>query len=109
MDKSTSLDVNKEGPPLVRRCSGEAKASAKSIQIDDICDKKGIACILDKLDNFYAVASASQVGTDFANFLDYSWIKSLSVEKFVAGFCNWLDEISSLSIVNKLKRPLLLR
>lgn len=107
--KLTSLATAKQGPALVGRLSGEAKASAKSLSIDVICDNDGVEMILKRLDKSYAVDAANQLDSDLAVFLDYSWKKSSSVEQYIAGFHSRLDKIASLEIDEKLKGHLLLR
>lgn len=107
--KLTSLDSSKQGPALVGRLSGEAKASAKSVPLEKICDTDGVAHILARLDKSYAVDSVNQLDADLASFLDYSWNKSSSVEQYIAGFHSRLDKVVSLNLDDKLKGHLLLR
>lgn len=105
----TTLPDTKQGPAIIGRLVGEPKKSAKSVNIDDICSEKGVEKILERLDKSYAIDATSQLDVDLANFLDYHWDKTLSVDQFIAGFHSRLDKISSLCIDEKLKGHLLLR
>lgn len=44
----------------------------------------------------------------FADFLDYTWKKEVSVEHFISGFHIRVDKISELNLNDKLKGHLLL-
>ena len=46
----TSLPPNKQGPALVGRLSGEAKASARTLNIPDLCATDGVNLLLGHLD-----------------------------------------------------------
>lgn len=105
----TSLAEEKKGPALVGRLGGEAKASAKTISLENICAADGVERLLKHLDKSYAIDAANQLDADLALFLDYTWKKSMSVEQYIAGFHSRLDKISTLQLDNKLKGHLLLR
>ncbi len=105
----TTLSQKKQGPALVGRLSGEAKASVKTLQIDTICSPEGVPEILEHLDKSYAVDETDKLDTDLATFLDYTWKKSMTIEEFIAGFHTRLDKIASLNMDDKLKGHLLLR
>lgn len=48
--KLTGLETPKRGPALVARLSGEAKESAHSLSIDNICCDNGVESVLVHLD-----------------------------------------------------------
>lgn len=105
----TSLSSKKQGPALVGRLSGEAKASVKTLSIEIICSPEGVLKILEHLDKSYAVDETDKLDTDLAKFLDFTWKKEMTIEEFIAGFHTRLDKIASLNIDDKLKGHLLLR
>ena len=105
----TILPSAKHGAAIVGRLQGEAKTAAKTISADQICSKRGIELILERLDKAYAIDKNNQLDADLVDFLDYSWKKELSVEHFISGFHTRVDKISQLSLDDKLKGHLLLR
>ena len=76
----TGLGKTKQGPALVGRLSGEAKNSAKSITVTNICAEDGVTQLLAHLDKSYAIDSANQMDINLANFLDFTWKKTMTVE-----------------------------
>ena len=105
----TSLPSTKHGPALVGRLSEEAKASARTLSIEELCSEEGVDLLLEHLDKSFAVDPANQLDSDLATFLDFTWKKTMTVEQYIAGFHSRLDRISSLKMDNKLKGHLLLR
>ena len=105
----TSLSKSKCGAALIGRLSGEAKASARTLTIADICTDKGVDLLLTHLDKSFATDPANRLDADLAAFLDFTWKKTMSVEQYIAGFHSRLDRISSLKMDDKLKGHLLLR
>ncbi len=105
----TSLDKEKQGPALIGRLSGEAKASAKTLSVAVITGRDGADKILQHLDKSYAIDATDQLDIDLATFLDYSWKNHMPVEQFIAGFHSRLDRVASLNMDAKLKGHLLLR
>ena len=105
----TTLESPKQGPALIGRLSGDAKAAAKSLGTDVIGSSLGPQKILEHLDKSYAVDDVDQLGIDLAAFLDYNWKGNISIEEYIASFHSRLDKLSDLKMNDKLKGHLLLR
>ena len=105
----TSLPPNKQGPAVVGRLRGEAESSAMSLGIERISAIDVVNKVLEHLDKSYSIDASNQLDTDLAEFLDFRWQKSMTVEQSIAGFHVRLDRLSSLNIDEKLKSHLLLR
>jgi len=105
----TSLVESKRGPALIGRLSGEPKVAAKTLGTEIISSDKGVTSILAHLDKSYALNKTMKLDNDLAEFLDFVWEPSTSVEQFIAGFHSRLDRISELNINDKLKGHLMLR
>ena len=105
----TSLEKCKQGPALIGRLSGEAKASAKTLGVRTISSENGANLILEHLDKSYGVDKVDQMDIDLASFLDFSWHGNMAIEQFIAGFHTRIDKIADLHIDEKLKGHLLLR
>ena len=105
----TSLPKTKQGAAIIGRLYGEAKSSAKTIDIKDITSEDGVEYILDQLDKSYGLAKTDLLDLDLADFLDFTWNSKLTIEQFIAGFHTRLDKISDLKMDEKLKGHLLLR
>ncbi len=84
-------------------------AMAKTLPVSTISSTDGVAQILGHLDKSYSIDDTDQLDLDLANFLEFTWHKSATVEQFIAGFHTRLHKISSLNIDDKLKGHLLLR
>ena len=105
----TSLEKCKQGPALIGRLAGEAKASAKTLGVSAISSNDGALKILEHLDKSYGVDKVDQMDIDLASFLDFSWSGNMAVEQFIAGFHSRIDKIADLKMDDKLKGHLLLR
>ena len=88
--------------------SGEAKASAKTLSIENITVDTGIDNILERLDKSYLVDTADQLDLDLSAFLDFTWKSTMTVEEYVAGFHVRVDKIASHNLDEKIKGHLML-
>ena len=82
----TSLEKSKQGPALIGRLSGEAKASAKTLSVSAISSVDGAKKVLEHLDKSYGIDKVYQMDINLAAFLDFSWTGNMPVEQFIAGF-----------------------
>lgn len=104
----TSMVAKRQGPAVIGRLSGEAKASAMTSSIDDFISDKGVNLIIKLLDKLCAVNVSAQLDLDVEAFFEYYWQSDMTFEQFISGFHNRLDAISELQMNDKLKGHLLL-
>lgn len=107
--KLTTISPERQGPVLVGRLYGEAKVSARTLSIDEICRPDGVEKLIEHLDRSYGIDEANQLDIDLASFLEFCWKKEVTVDQYVAGFHSRLDKIASLELDEKLKGHFLLR
>lgn len=94
---------------MIGSLSGEAEAAAKTLELSELISERSVTMILQHLDMAYANNKTDQLGSEFANFLDFSWNRHSSIEKFIVCFHSRLDQIAEININTKLKGHLLLR
>lgn len=92
----TNLAPEKQGPSLLRRLKGEAKNAAATLPIKKMCSPSGLECMLAQLNKSYAVDESSQLNSELATLLDYTWDENMTGEEFVAGFHARQDKIAEL-------------
>lgn len=106
--KLDSLSCNKHGQSINVGLQGEAKPAAKTISPTERCGRESCEMISQRLDKAYKIGKTNKVDTDLADSFDYRSKNQLGVEHFVSGSTTSVDEISKLSLDDKLKGHLLL-
>lgn len=71
--------------------------------------KGGTSIILKRLEKAYGINKVNHIYHDLAEFLNYSWKKSVSVEYFISGFHARVDKIADFNLDDKLKGHIFLR
>lgn len=69
----TSISPEKQGPALIGRLSGEAKVSATTVIIAQVCVEDEVEVLLRHLDRSYGVDKHNQLNADISSFMNYSW------------------------------------
>ena len=78
--KLTSLPLNKQGPALIGRLTGEAKSLAKTLDINEIVSQEGVTRILYQLDKSYGTNRTYQLDMNLSDFLAFTWASNMNVE-----------------------------
>lgn len=73
------LALGKTEPGLLVRLGGEIKNAASNMPINKICCASGLECVLDLLDDSYAVDESFQLDSQLPVLLYYTWDKRFTV------------------------------
>ena len=90
----TSSPKIKQETAIIGRLYGEARLSARTIDIKDITSQDSVEYMLDQLDKSYGLIKTDLIDLDLADFIIYTWNSKLTIEKFIAGFYTRLEKIS---------------
>lgn len=105
----TTIPPDRQGAALIGRLYGEAKVSATTLEVEDICSANGVQTLLTHLDRSYGVDEHNQLNAAISAFMNYTWLSTYSVDQFISGFNSRLDRVSCLGFDDSVKGHLLLK
>lgn len=104
----TTIATERQGAALIGRLHGEAKVSATTLSIEEVCSENGVERLLAHLDRSYGLDDNNWLNTHLSAFFNYSWSSELTVDQFIAGFNARLDRVACLKFNEFFKGHLLL-
>ena len=94
----TSLEPEKQGPPIVLTLEGEAQDAVLELSTSVIIQKDGVKRIIDKLDNIYKKDELSEKYNALEAFEGYKRIANITMREFLTEFEKRLNKIKSFKI-----------
>lgn len=105
----TSITAGRRAPTIIGQLQDQAQVTAKALSLAELTSESRVTSLLPEMDRYFGLHTVTLLHNNAPDFFDFSWDKSMWVEKFVIRFHRSLENLSDLDMNDELKGPLVIR